>query len=354
LAFQAESFGVRRAMKRPVTNRRDLVKSGGALLAEGLPSGCANSAGYGEAVRCTWRGATPLPSDRAAILRELVRLATLAPGGHNTQPWKFRLQSDAIEIHRDTSRRTPEVDPDDHHLRVSLGCATENLPQAGMSFGLRGGPTVTGDGVVVRLSAQPVQRTALFDAIPRRQSTRADYDGRPLRSDEMRQLESAGADPEVRLTLLTSGKEWIRFSKDEAVEKADGLFAGSSGATTAPRWLGSPMFSLFLEPKTENDKYARQLRSSAGVAVFAAGQANPEGWVAAGRACERFLLQAAALNVRTAFVNQPVEVIALRPQFASALGPGDRRPDLVVRFGHGPLLPPSLRRPVEEVLAGER
>jgi nitroreductase len=368
-------------MKRPVTNRRDLVKSGGALLVAGLPSGCANSAGYDEAVRRTWRGATPLPSDRAAILRELVRLATLAPSGHNTQPWKFRLQSDVIEIHRDTSRRTPVVDPDDHHVWVSLGCATENLLQAGMSFGLRGGPTVTGDGLVVRLSAQPVQRTALFDAIPRRQSTRADYDGRPLRSDEMRQLESAGADPEVRLKLLTSGKEldmirdfviagnsaqmadpafvrelkqWIRFSKDEAVEKADGLFAGSSGATTAPRWLGSPMFSLFFEPKTENDKYARQLRSSAGVAVFAAGQANPEGWVAAGRACERFLLQAAALNVRTAFVNQPVEVIALRPQFASALGLGDRRPDLVVRFGHGPLLPPSLRRPVEAVLAGER
>ncbi len=40
----------------------------------------------------------------------------------------------------------------------------------------------------------------------------------------------------------------------------------------------------------------------------------------------------------------------MRTEFASFLGIGNRRPDLVVRFGRGPKLPASLRRPVQAVL----
>jgi hypothetical protein len=96
------------------------------------------------------------------------------------------------------------------------------------------------------------------------------------------------------------------------------------------------------------------LRSSAGVAVFVAtGDAGTDPrarWVAVGRAFERFALQATTLGIRTAHLNMPVEVAAIRPRFAQALGLGAQRPDLVVRFGRGPALPPSLRRPVQAVL----
>jgi hypothetical protein len=57
------------------------------------------------------------------------------------------------------------------------------------------------------------------------------------------------------------------------------------------------------------------------------------------------------MGVRTAHLNQPVEVATMRPDFAGFLGIADRRPDLVVRFGRGPTLPPSLRRPVQAMLA---
>jgi hypothetical protein len=50
------------------------------------------------------------------------------------------------------------------------------------------------------------------------------------------------------------------------------------------------------------------------------------------------------------WLNQPVEVPRLRQQFASYLGL-DGRPDLLVRFGAGPELPRSLRRPVAQVIA---
>ncbi|WP_404790191.1 hypothetical protein [Altericista sp. CCNU0014] len=73
-------------------------------------------------------------------------------------------------------------------------------------------------------------------------------------------------------------------------------------------------------------------------------------WVEAGRCYERFALQATALGIRNAFVNQPVEEARLRPAFARALGLGAGRPDLVVRFGRGPEMPSSLRRSLEAVI----
>lgn len=73
-------------------------------------------------------------------------------------------------------------------------------------------------------------------------------------------------------------------------------------------------------------------------------------WVEVGRAYERFALQGTVLGVRNAHVNMPVELATLRPQFASSIGLCAMRADLVVRFGRGPTMPQSLRRPVQAVL----
>jgi hypothetical protein len=146
-------------------------------------------------------------------------------------------------------------------------------------------------------------------------------------------------------------KSWIRFNGTEALRTGDGLFSASSGNPTVPAWLGSTMFGLFFTPKSENDKYARHVRSSAGLAVFVGQAADKAHWIQVGRAYERFALQATSLGVRTAHLNQPIEVPSVRPQFASFLGIGSMRPDLVLRFGRGPALPASPRRPVQAVLA---
>jgi hypothetical protein len=84
--------------------------------------------------------------------------------------------------------------------------------------------------------------------------------------------------------------------------------------------------------------------------VFVGQTADKAQWVDVGRCYERFALQATALGIRNAFLNQPVEVALVRPPFAAAVGLSGQRPDLVVRFGRGPTLPPSLRRPVESIL----
>jgi hypothetical protein len=145
-------------------------------------------------------------------------------------------------------------------------------------------------------------------------------------------------------------KSWIRFGAAEAQRTGDGLFSGASGSPVIPRWLGSPMFGLFFTPKSENDRYARQIRNSSGIAVFVSEVSDTAHWIEVGRCYERFALQATALGLRNAHLNQPVEVGTIRPQFASSLTLGSQRPDLVVRFGRGAAMPLSMRRPVQAVL----
>lgn len=361
--------------------RRQLV-FGAAALGVTAPAltACSSSERHEEAARSLRLATQVNTGDRALLLRELVRHATLAPSSHNTQCWKFRLQERAITIEADLSRRCPVVDPDDHHLFVSLGCAAENLAQAALANGRQANahfdPTGAGT-VAINLETTKAWASPLFQAIPERQCTRGDYDGKPLSTGELRLLEQAGSGQGVCLLLLTQRpameqvleyvvagntaqindpafltelKAWIRFGHDEAVRTGDGLFAGSTGNPALPRWLGSRMMGLFLSPKSENGRYARQIRNSAGIAVFVSDASDKAHWVEAGRCYERFALQATALGIRNALLNQAVEIGAIRPQFAAALGLGTLRPDLVVRFGRGPTLPWSMRRPVQAVL----
>jgi len=316
-------------------------------------------------------------AEDGALLKELVRCAALAANGHNTQPWKFGLSPDAISIRPDLSRRTPAVDPDDHHLWISLGCAAENLVRAAPALGKHADVAFGPQEVRVALDNTAPVRSPLVNAIFQRQSTRAEYDSQPMSNDVLQELGRAADRSGVRLLVLTERakvegvvdyvtqgnsaqirnaafvkelKSWIRFNEADALATSDGLFSRLTGNPTLPRWLGHILFSMLLSEKSENDKYARQLRSSAGVAVFVGERADPANWFEVGRAYERFALAATALGVRTAFVNQPVEVPAVRAQFAQWLGLGAGRPDLVVRFGRGPQLPYSLRRPVSDVI----
>ena len=335
--------------------------------------------GYFDAVDRIWRAPAPAAEGRAA-LRELVRCATLAPSSHNTQCWRFRIGGDWISILPDVSRRCPVVDPDDHHLFVSLGCAAENVVQAARAYGLAARVEVLSrPEACVRIGLAPGRAEAgpLFAAIAQRQCSRTLYDGQPLPPDALALLESAAAGAGVRAHLLTARekmeqvleyivrgntaqlrdraflrelKSWIRFSDAEAVARGDGLAGRTSGNPSLPRWLGNPMLGLLLTPGRENAKIARQVRSSAGIAVFVSDADDLPHWVETGRCYQRFALQATALGIRNAFLNQPVEEASLRRDFAQALGLGEARPDLVVRFGRGPLMPRSLRRPLEAVI----
>lgn len=361
--------------------RRLLVGAGGVLL-----TGGAGVLG--------WRGATgsmaaydrytadlrrPLPPD--ASTADLIRFATLAANGHNTQPWRFRVEGQTLAIRPDLARATPVVDPDDHHLFVSLGCAAENLALAAAASGRQSEAAITPEGgVAFALSPVRTARDPLVEAIPQRQSTRATYDGREVPAGTLAALVAAARVPGVRLVILTRRaaidqvrdlviagnaeqmgdpafiaelKHWLRFSPRAAMTRGDGLFSAASGNPVLPQALGGLAFDAVFTVDNETDRYARQMDSSTGVAIFLADRADREGWIAVGRACQRFALAATLAGVRHAFVSQPVEVAALRPALAALAGEPGLRPDLMLRFGYGPLLPFSPRRPVDAVAEGE-
>ncbi len=339
--------------------------------------------GYDANIANIWRPITEPITDQLLLKRELVRYATLAASSHNTQCWKFKIAANGIVILPDFTRRCPAVDPDNHHLFVSLGAATENLQQAALYNGLQGEVNFDVNAtqlINVALTPTKAITSPLFKAIPDRQCTRAEYDGKPLSAGELNLLELAGTGDGVHVLLHTETqaienilayvvagnsaqmhdaafmaelKSWIRFSSSDAVRTGDGLYSATSGNPSVPKWLASPLFNILFNEKSENDKYAKHIRSSAGVAIFVSDKNDAAHWLEVGRCYQRFALQATALGVRNAFLNQAVEVTQVRQQFAQHLNMDESaagRIDLVVRFGRGRLMPKSLRRPVDAVL----
>lgn len=363
-----------------VNRRVFLIGSGVAIAGAGAAfstlRGMGDMSDYEDAAAQARRLIAPQPD-----AHDLIRYATLAANSHNSQPWRFKVNSSGIEILPDMERRLSAVDPDDHHLFASLGCAAENLTIAGAMRAKSGVLTFAPErGGAVRFDwgGGAVAEPSLFAAIPKRQSTRGDYDGRSISTADLAILSAAGSVPDVDLHLITDRrkinqirdlvvagntaqmadptfvrelKAWLRFNPAQALETGDGLFSATSGNPTLPTWLGPTMFDLALKAGTENDKYARQIATSAGIAVFVAHGEGPEHWVQAGRACQRFALAATSLGMKNAFLNQPVEVARLRPELAALIGMPGRRPDIIMRFGYGAALPYSARRPVAAVIS---
>jgi len=309
---------------------------------------------------------------------EMVRYATLAANGHNTQPWKFAIRQDGIEIHPDYSRHLPVVDPDNRELWISLGCALENLLLAARAAGYAPEVAYPNRDELIRVQLAPdaAQASPLFDAIPLRQTTRSVYDGQPVSPADLDTVQSLSLEPGVSLRFLTTSAEmetalayvnegnlrqyadrafveelitWLRFTKKEAMATLDGLYSRCSGNPAVPRWLGR-MFVAGMKPQQQADADAEKFRSSAGAVVIATDTDDKAAWVRAGQLYERLTLQMTALNIKSALLNQPIEVAQLRGQFQSALGLGASQPQLLMRFGYANPLPKSLRRPVVQVL----
>jgi hypothetical protein len=326
-------------------------------------------------------------------IREILRYTIMAPSSHNTQCWRFRIDTEncCVTILPDFDRACPQVDPDDHHLYATLGCAVENFVHAALASGFetkidrehfQENPK---EGI--RLELVPCEPVAsdLYEAIPRRQVTRCVYDGTFLSSSELEQLQEAGSDPERGISMIIIPAQetdkiqkiqelileantmqltnpqwkqelasWVRFNEKECAEKGDGLAGKCTGNPSAPRWIGNLILNHVVSAKSENTKIVKQLQSSAGVAIFVSERDDPSHWMEVGRCYERFALQATALGIQNAFLNQPVEEASVRSRLAKELGlDPSARPDLLIRFGRGPEMPFSPRRPLESVIIEE-
>jgi hypothetical protein len=372
---------VKNNQSRPILNRRDFLK----LLAAG---GLTAAGGYALYTYTPWlnyedqANLNRKPFEKnttvSAEMVELVRYATLAPNGHNTQPWKFSIKENAIEIHPDLTRHLPAVDPNERELWISLGCALENLLISARATGYE--PEVTypdiADFIRIDLTTNVPQGGTLFDAIPLRQNTRSEYDGRQIKSADLDEVQTVSLEPGVALHFVAAPADiekmleyvnqgnliqyadpafvdeliyWLRFNKREALASLDGLYSLCSGNPEVPGWLGQ-MVVAGTKPQEQADADAKKLRSSPGAVVVASETDDRTAWVRTGQVYERMVLKMTSLNIKSAFLNQPIEVAEVRGEFQTAMSLGSALPQLLVRFGYADAMPQSVRRPVEQVL----
>jgi hypothetical protein len=173
----------------------------------------------------------------------LLRYAVLAPSGHNTQPWNFRITEAGIEVYADLTRRLPVADPNDRELLISIGAAIFNLRVAAAHFGFETtvlyGPVDNEEMAVALVVLRETcdteeQLRRLFPAISRRRTSRSDFEHRAIEPDAL--------DPVCEAVESSEDLHFI-LSKDRAhtaelVEQADrALMSNDSWREELARWV---------------------------------------------------------------------------------------------------------------------
>src|SRR5262245_33315915 len=309
----------------------------------------------------------------------LIGKAIRAPSSHNTQPWLFRVREGAVELYADRSRALPVNDPHDRELAISCGAALFNLEAAAARAGAgtettllpeAGDPdhlaTVSFGGIHVAALA------ALADAIPARRSTREAFEDRAIpdglgaelialvaRHDRCHiDLVEAGVRRGGIAELVAEGDKAQFDNEDWRRELASWMRPRSEGdGLTTPKLIAplarGAVRHLHLGGFVAGTD-GELAREAPLLAAFWSDRDDTRAWLETGRLLEAAMLRAELVGVQAGYLNQPCQVVDLRPRLREALGvPGF--PQLVVRFGHAPnvgQLKP--RRPVEDVLIGAR
>lgn len=312
----------------------------------------------------------------------LVRYAILAPSGHNTQPWHFRLDGPEVELLADRSRGLPVVDPDDRALVISCGAALGTFEVAAGHFGFRLSvddlPGDREDDLLARVRV--IGRDPLvegpdptFEAIVTRRTNRSRFDERPIPADVLDGLvdEARGgrcwlhvaSDPAERerlAELVSTGdriqmadssfrRELAAWVRQNHSSRADGIRGYGFGFGDLMSRAGPFVMRTFDMGGGQAAKDWELAVGAPVLAVLGTEDDTPLDWICAGRALSRVLLAARAAGLWAGFLNQPIEVSTLRHRVLPAVG-RTGSPQLLFRLGYGPEPEPEPRRPIDEVL----
>lgn len=323
--------------------------------------------------------------DRAEVVRHAVAVATLAPSGHNTQPWRFVLGDRHVEVRADRSRRLPVVDPDDRELVMSCGAALDHLVLVLEHLGFPptveltpGGDLSDGDLLAtVTVPAAGADRGSRLDevgAMVRRRTNRNPFHDRPVDSQLVEQMRHAAEELGAWVRLVPPGPDRVALAgliaEGDRVQMSDRAFRRELAAWVRPNHspardgirahaFGVPDLASRFAPFIVRtfDRGRRQAAEDHRLAVAAplvivigTVDDSTAGWITAGRALSRLLLTATGAGVSAAFMNQPVERPELRHRLTELLDTAGL-PQLVLRMGHGPDVAPQPRRPPGDVIA---
>jgi nitroreductase len=320
--------------------------------------------------------------DARAQLEYLIRYAILAPSTHNSQPWRFRVRDDqAIEVWSDATRLLERLDPDRRQLFMSCGAALANLRVAMRRFGnidlVEYLPSPQRPDWLATVFLGPEHAVSERDqrlcaAIPRRRTNCNPFLERPVSEELAEQILAAVSQPgtwmvrlhphaklEIADAVARADREQLadpRFRAELAEwltprgsRRADGVPMERTDLPTAlPLAASMIVRHVDLGDRTAVRDEARATRSPM-LTVLGTTEDTPLAWLLAGESMQEALLTAAELGLSTSFLNQAIEEPGLRRKVAEAAG-HEGLPQLIMRWGYGPTITPTPRRPLPEVL----
>ena len=325
--------------------------------------------------------------NRIVDIPAAVENALRAPSVHNTQPWRWRIASDHVELHADWNRHLIATDPDRRDLVLSCGAALHHLRVAlaaagsGVEVDRLPDPEDLGHLATVRIRPGPADPddAALFPAIDRRRTERRRMSHRPVPASMLQSLAAqarrAGA---VLLPITgTAMRGRLAAALDDAAhrqELAPGYAAelqlwtrrypaGRDGVPAAsvapppPGLLGSSPLRRF--PRAQLD----QPHQSAGhgapddaaeLLVVVSSHDGPVDRLRAGEATSAVLLAATRMGLASTPLSQAMEVAATRDAIQTVVLHAPEHPQLIVRVGwpagSAAELPDTPRRDLRSVL----
>ncbi|TCK22342.1 Acg family FMN-binding oxidoreductase [Pseudonocardia endophytica] len=312
----------------------------------------------------------------ASQVEGAVATAARAPSLHNSQPWRFHVRPDVIELRADPARRLPVADPDGVEMRVACGAALFTLRLALIELGVR--PLVSvlpdrDDPALVAAVRHGGRRTMtpdlrhLRDAVGHRRTNRHPFTGAEVGAPEQLALRRAALDEGAWLYLVSAPEQraalgrlaraaHLRQLADPAFTaelaawtghdggRDDGVPARAGGPAPAPNqaWVVRDFSGGTAAPATASEPDPL-------IGVLSVHTDGPREDVRAGAAMQRVLLTATVHGLSASFLSQLVELPDVREQVRRLLG-GTRPPRVVMRFGHGVAVPGTPRRATAEIV----
>jgi nitroreductase len=314
-------------------------------------------------------------------LRRAAIAATLAPSVHNTQPWRFELHADALDVCADRTRQLSVLDPRGRQLAISVGCAVFNARVSLAADGWRPEVQVLPDAhqpdLLARLHAVPDPGAAADPVaayrslLERRQTNRREFRDDEVAADVLHAIEQAAAAEGAIAYVVTA--ETDRETVARLSRRADDLeLLDPAYRAELRRWTtdnpdrrdGVPALAVphvdgsahddipirdfdtrgtgWLPPQTHSSR--RQC-----LVLLGTDADVPRSWLAAGQALERMLLEITGLGYVASPLTQAVEVAATRVELCRDLGL-QMEPHILLRVGRAPIAPASRRRALRDVL----
>ncbi|WP_399343315.1 Acg family FMN-binding oxidoreductase [Umezawaea sp. Da 62-37] len=312
-------------------------------------------------------------------VRGVLEAASLAPSIHNSQPWRFVLRPDRIELRSDEGGRLRAADPGGRELRLSCGAALFNVRLALQGLGIRPlvtlvpGRTTPGALAVIRRGGSFTttdETRALLRAVGRRRTNRHPFtdaavpDGHRVQVVRAAELERSWlhvVDDRAELAVLRGlVRQANRRQLADPTVQAE--LAAWTGGRASPGH-GVPRASAGFVPEPQDEWALRDFSSGAPVerpsgkdyepsplvVVLCSFYDGPLGELQAGQALQRVLLSATALGLSASFLSQVIEVDGTREGLRRALG-GSLFPQTVLRLGFGSPVPRTPRLPVDDLV----